>query len=98
MLDVAIFISLNILELILHCRIIDGKDVPISNRDAEEVDRGNWDKFIIKQNRTALKYLYKIGELELLQTSYEKREELFTQEFANRARRGLRVISCEFIR
>ena len=68
MLDVAIFISLNILELILHCRIIDGKDVPISNHDAEEVDRGNWDKLIIKQNRIALKYLYKIDDLEVLQT------------------------------
>lgn len=35
LLDVAIFISLSILELILHVRIIDGKDVHMSNRDAE---------------------------------------------------------------
>ena len=97
-LDVAIFVSLSILELILHCRIIEGKDVPMSNREAEEVDRGDWDKLLIKQNRTALKFLYKIDELEVLQKTYDSPEELYTQDFANKSRRGLRVIPFEFIR
>ena len=64
LLDIAIVISLNILELILHYRIIEGKDVPISKREADDVDDGIWEKFIERQNRTALKYLKMIGRFE----------------------------------
>ena len=46
MLDMAIYISLNILELVLYYRSIEGKDMPISNRDTEEVDKGNWEQFL----------------------------------------------------
>ena len=63
-LDVAIYISLNILELILYYRVIDGKDQPLKKHEADQVDRGNWEKFLKNHNRTALKYLKKIDQLE----------------------------------
>ena len=53
-LDMAIYISLNILELVIYYRSIEGKDMPISNRDTEEVDRGNWEQFLLSSNREAL--------------------------------------------
>ena len=66
MLDYAIVISLSILELILFYRIIDGKDVPIPNEEAELVDKGQWKNFVKKLNKTALKYLSMIDDLEKL--------------------------------
>ena len=69
MLDIAIFISLNILELTLYERHIDGKDMPIVKGEADQVSKGIWDKFMT--NNTAKKYLKKINELEALQKSHE---------------------------
>ena len=57
-LDFAIFISLNILELSLYERHINGKDMPISNRELDDVQKGNWNKFVT--NGTAKRYLKKI--------------------------------------
>ena len=45
-------------------QVIDGKDITISKRSADDVIHGNWEKFVIKQSRSALKYLAKIDELE----------------------------------
>ena len=98
MLDQAIYISLNILELILHFRIIDGKDVHITKEQAELVDKGKWKQFVKKLNRTALTYLDMIDDLERLQRRQDNPNLLYTAEFANRNRRGLKVISYEYIR
>ena len=95
-LDCAIHISLNFLELVLIERIIDGKDIFISSGEADDIGNGNWEKFV--QSKTILKYLSQIGELEKLQKEFESRDELKTQEFANQARRGLRVTPWEFCR
>ena len=54
-LDFAIFISLNVLELSLYERHINGKDMPISKKEADDVQKGNWDKFVT--NTRAKKYL-----------------------------------------
>lgn len=54
MLDMAIYVSLNILELVLYARSTEGKDLPISQRDTEEIDRGNWEQFLLSSNREAL--------------------------------------------
>lgn len=98
-LDCAIHISLMILELQLYKNIIEGKDVTISPEVAQQVQRGNWSSFI-KKNPTALQYLGMLKELEALQDSYsrESKEYLTTQEFANNARRGLRVTSYQYLR
>ena len=62
MLDKAILLSLNSLELILYERIIDGKDVvKISKAEADDVGNGDWSKFV--KNKTILKNLQKIREL-----------------------------------
>ena len=50
------------------------------------------------QQPEILRYLGKIRELESLQRGYEDPELLTTQEFADRARRGLRVTPIEYIR
>lgn len=72
MLDCAIHISLMLLELHLYERIIEGRDLPITHREADEVDDAKWSKFV--QNKTITKYLSKIGDLEILQKSAENRE------------------------
>ena len=86
--------SLQILELSLYERVINGKDVNISKKEADEVRDGNWEKFL--QNNTARKYLNQMEKLKELQMSHDEFEYLTTQEFANKARRGLRVTSYEF--
>lgn len=98
-LDCAIMISLNMLELNLYERQLEGKDTPITNRQADEISNGNWDKVITGPDRkTTLKYLGMIPDLERLQKSYENREYLLTQEFANQSRKGLRVIPYDYCR
>ena len=54
-----------ILELQLYKNTIDGKDVLVSPEAAAQVRSGDWSSFI-KKNPTALQYLGKIKELEIL--------------------------------
>ena len=65
-LDCAIHIALNMLELILIVRIIEGNNKPITIRDIDDVRVGNWEKFVIDDKMT-IKYLQMIPDLEKLQ-------------------------------
>ena len=64
MLDAAVHTALIMLELKLYERIIQGHDMPITRREAHDIEHSRWDKFV--QNKTVLKYLGKINELENL--------------------------------
>ena len=56
-LDCAIHIALNMLELMLIERIIEGNDKPLSVRDIDDVREGNWEKFISKEDEMTVRYL-----------------------------------------
>ena len=96
MLDAAVHTALIMLELSLYERIIKGFDMPITKREADDIEHSRWGKFM--QNKTVLKYLGKINELEDLQSSLEHPEYIRSEGFANQKRRGLRVTPHEYCR
>lgn len=95
MLDVAIYLAYQILELTLYERIIDGKSRKISYKEAEGVIIDNNWKQVIK-DETILKYLGECEKLGDLQSWYSKKGEMLSVEFANKFRRGLAVLSYEY--
>ena len=83
------------LELSLYERVITGEDLrPLSLRDADDIRDSIWEKQI--RNRNVLKYIAMLPELKDLQSQFEQPEYLVTEEFANTARRGLRVTPYQY--
>ena len=97
-LDCAIHIAFQMLELTLYKRAIDGTDFKTNHRqDIIDGKERCWDNLIDPEDKKTAKYLYMINDLKTLQQSPDEQSELFggrifTQEFANEYRQGLRVV------
>ena len=62
MLDAAVHTALMMLELALYKRLVEGRDMPITKREAHDIEHSRWGKFV--QSKSVLKYLGKIDDLE----------------------------------
>ena len=92
-LDFAIHIAFQMLELILYERVINGAD--FKKNYSEDIIRGGdgcWDKLIDNPEYKAVaKHLYMIKDLRQLQTSFDEdsefqRDQIFSIDFANKYR------------
>ena len=92
-LDFAIHIAFQMLELILYERVINGADFK-KNHSEDIISRvdGCWDKLIDNPEYKVIeKHLYLIKNLRKLQTKFDEdsefeRDQIFTIDFANKYR------------
>ena len=89
LLDIQIWVSLQIIELNIYKMVITENPVENIQKASKEVMAGDWS--CLPDTEQSRKYLEMIEILKTQQSRYSNTNYLFSQEFADKRRHGLRV-------